>query len=245
MLQTPLSRLIRVTYLVSFLILGASQLPTRAIATERSGWIPPSQITQSPQAAETNACNPEETSTDTSFMALLPPNQSQISTVKGLPSFFFYLPKTSAQTAEFVLSNDSNQILYKLRFAITGNPGLIRLQLPGFINLQPLKIQKIYSWSFSILCNPLSPSQNLTLTGTVERLPLSGNLATQLQNASPNSHPQIYAEAGLWMDAFSSLADVSQLPLEDGSNQEEWETLLQLMGLEALDALESGTFLRF
>ncbi len=178
-------------------------------------------------------------------MALLPPNQSQISTVQGLPSFFFYLPETSAQAAEFVLSNDSNQILYKLRFAITGNPGLIRLQLPSFINLEPLEIQKIYSWSFSIICNPLSPSQNLTLTGTVQRLPLSRNLATQLQNAPASSHPQIYAEAGLWMDAFSSLANVSQLPLEDGSNQQEWETLLQLMGLEALDALESEMFLRF
>jgi hypothetical protein len=240
MLQTPLYRLIGVSYLVSFLILGASQLPNRAIATERSGWIPPSQITQSPPVAETNACNPEATSTDTSFMALLPPNQSQISTVKGLPSFFFYLPETTAQSAELVLSNDSDRVVYKLRFAITGNPGIIRLQLPGFINLEPLEIQEIYRWSFSIICNPLSPSQNLTLTGTVQRLPLSRNLATQLQNASPSSHPQIYAEAGLWMDAFSSLANVSQLPLEDGSNQQEWETLLQLMGLEALDALESG-----
>lgn len=236
MLQTPLYRLIRVTYLVSFLILGASQLPTRAIATELGVSIPPSQMTQSPQVAETNACNPEATSTDTSFMALLPPNQNQISTVQGLPSFFFYLPKTSAQAAEFVLSNDSNQILYKLRFVITGNPGLIRLQLPSFINLEPLEIQKIYSWSFSMICNPLSPSQNLTLTGTVQRLPLSSNLATQLQNTSPSRHPQIYAEAGLWMDAFSSLADVSQLPLEEGSNQEEWKTLLQLMGLEDLES---------
>jgi hypothetical protein len=238
MLQTPLYRLIRVTYLVSFLILGASQLPNRAIATERSGWIPPSQMTQNPPVEETNACNPGAT-TDASVMALLPPNQSEISTVQGLPSFFFYLPETSAQTAELVLSNDSSQILYKLRFAITGNPGIIRLELPGFINLEPLEIQKIYAWSFSIICNPLSPSQNLTLTGTVQRLPLSRNLATQLQNASPSSHPQIYAEAGLWMDAFSSLADISQLPREDGSNQQEWETLLQLMGLEALDALES------
>ncbi|MCT7984830.1 DUF928 domain-containing protein [Laspinema sp. A4] len=228
------------TYWVSLLILGACELPTRAIATELSGRILPSQLTQSPPIQETNACDPGARTTDTSFRPLLPPNQNQISTVKGFPSFFFYLPKTSPQNAEFVLFNDSDQVFYKLRFAITGNPGLIRLQLPGFINLEPLEIQKNYRWSFSIICNPLSPSQNLTLTGTVQRLPLSGNLATQLQNTSPNSHPQLYAEAGLWMDAFTSLADLSPLPLEEHSNQEAWKTLLQLMGLEPLDALESG-----
>ncbi|MCT7970937.1 DUF928 domain-containing protein [Laspinema olomoucense] len=240
MLQTPLCRMIGVTYLVSFLILGASQLATPAIATESRGWIFPQRVTQSPPEAEMNSCNPEAIATDTSFRALLPPNQNQISTLKGLPSFFFYLPETSAQNAEFILSNESDLVLYKLRFALSGNPGIIRLQLPLFINLEPLEIQKIYSWSFSIICNPAFVSQNLTLSGTVQRLPLSGNLATQLQTAFPSSHPQIYAEAGLWMDAFSSLADLSQLPLDDPSNQEEWETLLQLMGLEALDALESG-----
>ncbi|WP_198017853.1 DUF928 domain-containing protein [Oscillatoria acuminata] len=229
---------------MSFLILGASQLPTWAIATEPDGSIFPETLAQNPPREELNACNPGATPTDP-LMALLPPNQSQISTVKGLPAFLFHLPETSAQTAEFLLFNESNQILYKLRFAITGNSGIIRLELPGFINLEPLEIQQIYRWSFSIICNPLSPSQNLTLTGTVQRLPLSRSLATQLQNASPSRHPQIYAEAGLWMDAFSSLVDVSQLPLEDGSNQEEWETLLEFMGLEALEELESGTFLRF
>lgn len=244
MLQTLFCRTIGVTYGVLMLIWETSPLPTRAIATELSGLIPPETLAQSPQKEEPNACNPEAKPT-APLMALLPPNQSQISTVKGLPSFLFHLPETSAQTAEFILFNDKNQILYKLRFAITGNPGIIRLELPIFINLEPLEIQKIYPWSFSILCNPLSPSQNLTLTGTVERLPLSRNLATQLQNASPTNHPEIYAEAGLWMDAFSSLVDVSQLPLEDRSNQLEWERLLQLMGLEALDAWESGTFLQF
>ncbi|WP_367289813.1 DUF928 domain-containing protein [Laspinema palackyanum] len=239
MLQTPLCRMIGVTSLVSFLILGASQFPTRAISTKPGGVISPETLAQSAPEQEPNACNPGATPT-APLMALLPPNQSQISTVKGLPAFLFHIPETSAQTAEFILLNDRNQILYKLRFAITGNPGIILLQLPGFINLEPLEIQKIYPWSFSMICNPISPSQNLTLTGTVERVPLSGNLATQLQNSAPSRHPQIYAEAGLWMDAFSSLADVSQLPLEDRSNQEELETLLELMGLEKLDALESG-----
>lgn len=239
MLQTPLCRMIGVIYLVSFLILGASQFPTRAISTEPGGAISPETLAQSTPGQEPNACNSGATSGD-SLMALLPPNQSQISTVKGLPAFLFYLPETSAQTAEFILFNDRNQILYKLQFAITGNSGIIHLELPGFINLKPLEVQEIYPWSFSIICNPLSPSQNLTVTGTVQRLPLSRSLATQLQNASPSRHPQIYAEAGLWMDAFSSLVDVSQLPREDGSNQQEWETLLQFMGLEALDTVESG-----
>ncbi|MBO0351548.1 DUF928 domain-containing protein [Phormidium pseudopriestleyi FRX01] len=221
------------TYLVSCLVLGAFPLPMRAIATELSGGIPPETLAQSPQAEKPNACKPGAIAM-VPLMALLPPNQNQISTVKGLPSFLFHLPETSAQTAEFVLSNDSNQILYKVQFAITGNPGIIRMELPAFINLEPLEIQKNYSWSFSIICNPVSPSENLSVTGTVQRLPLSSNLATQLQNGSLSSHPQIYAEAGLWMDAFSSLVDVSQFPLEDRSNQEEWKTLLQLMGLETL-----------
>ncbi|HEY9837382.1 MAG TPA: DUF928 domain-containing protein [Vampirovibrionales bacterium] len=224
------------TYWVSFLILGACQLPTRAIATEPIGWIAPSQVTQNSPVEETNACNLGAMATDPSFMPLLPPNENQISTVQGLPSFFFYIPETSAQNAEFLLLNDRNQILYKLRFAITGNSGIIRLQLPGFINLEPLDFENIYSWSFTIICNPISPSQNLTLAGTVQRLPLSGNLATQLQQASPSNYPQIYAEAGFWMDAFSSLADISLLPLEDGSNQTQWDTLLQFMGLESLES---------
>ncbi len=248
MFQTPIFRMLRVTHLVSFLVLCTAQFPTRAIATESRESVHTQNIERRnfpflySQVEELNACNPEAIAPEPSLMAVMPRDQDQISTVKGLPAFFFYLPKTSAETAEFILSDESDRLIYRLRFTVTGNPGLIRLPLPLFINLQPLEIQKVYRWSLAVICNRVSPAQNLISTGTIQRLQPSAALARQLQTASFDDHPQIYAEAGLWMDALSSLADLKQQPNGDRTVNQKWEMLLESMELEAL---ELGTFLRW
>ena len=152
-------------------------------------------------------------------------------TVSEHPTFFGYIPKSTAKLGEFVLREPNNRVVYRTRFALPSQPGIVSISLPA--TARSLEIGKQYQWSFILICDPEDRSDSAsTPPAWIERIEQSETLAEQIKNATPETLPAVYAEAGIWFDALASR--VKLLPSQSQTEwQQNWELLLSTAGLQA------------
>src|SRR4028118_1491718 len=142
-----------------------------------------------------------------SLTALVPKNKIG-RTVSDYPTFFFYLPQTEAELAEFILEDENGNQIYQQDLTIKNLSGVIRVSIPANTNLPPLEAGKKYTWRFSLVCDPEDRSADKVESGTVRRVELSADILRQLENAEPRRKTFIYAENGIWQDALGNLAEI-------------------------------------
>jgi hypothetical protein len=65
-------------------------------------------------------------------------------TVSANPTFFFYVPKNTAELAEFTVLDEESKQIYQTTFALANTPGVIKVQLR---KLSPWKLVKLISGS--------------------------------------------------------------------------------------------------
>lgn len=153
-------------------------------------------------------------------------------TVEGNPQFFVYVPQTSARTAEFVLKDENENDVYRTTLPISGEGAIINVILPHTIS--PLEVDKNYHWYFSVICNPGNRRQDIFVDGWSRRIKLSSTLATELEKADPRERPNLYAKAGIWHEAVSTLAQLLGEAPNDITLATEWKKLLESAGLKQL-----------
>jgi hypothetical protein len=154
-------------------------------------------------------------------------------TVAERPTFWFYVPYplTSSRPVEFVLQDENGNDVYQTQFTESGTvPGVVGLQLPPTVD--PLEVGKRYRWFFLIYCNPEQPT---FVEGWVERVELNPTLKNQLDQATtPQQKAALYAEAGVWFEALTTLAELRRQKPNDQALNAQWLKLLQSVGLEAI-----------
>jgi hypothetical protein len=99
---------------------------------------PPPTIEQRVRRAK---CGPES---ELSLTALVPKNKIG-RTVSDYPTFFFYLPQTHAEIAEFILEDEIGNQIYQQDLTIKNLSGVIRVSIPANTNLPPLEAGKNYT----------------------------------------------------------------------------------------------------
>ena len=169
--------------------------------------------------------------------ALVPVNNFAV-TIAPYPTFFVYMPSLSRQQSqtpvEFVLQDEQGNELYKATYKAGGKSGIVSISLPSNAGLPPLETGKTYRWDFSLLCNPLDRSEDLSVGGMISRVPLSARLSNQLRQAKPENRAQIYAEAEIWQDALTALAEQRRYKPNNSASAAEWKKLLTSVGLADL-----------
>lgn len=167
-----------------------------------------------------------------SLKALLPESNIGL-TVEKYPTFFVYIPPISTQLAEFELyeGNKNSTIIYKTRFILPKTTGIFTFSLPNNNTLQPLEVGKSYHWFFSIICNPEDRSEDIYIEGWVQRIVPSPALVSQLAKAAPRDRPALYAEAGIWHETMTTLAELRYSRPQDSTLVTDWEELLKSVGL--------------
>ena len=154
-------------------------------------------------------------------------------TVAERPTFWFYVPYplTSSRPVEFVLQDENGNDVYQTQFTESGTvPGVVGLQLPPTVD--PLEVGKRYRWFFLIYCNPEEPT---FVEGWVERVELNPTLKNQLDQATtPQQKATVYAEAGVWFEAVTTLAELRRQKPNDQALNAQWLELLQSVDLEAI-----------
>lgn len=168
----------------------------------------------------------------TALVPTLTPSTNLALTVAAHPQFFVYMPETSARTAEFVLKDENENDVYRQTLSISGSPEIVNLSLPKTV--APLKIGKNYHWYFSLVCNPGNRRRDVYVDGWSQRTELSPNLAVQLQKATPSDRPNLYAQAGIWHEALSTLADLCREAPNAPTLAAEWKKLLESAGLKQI-----------
>jgi hypothetical protein len=157
-------------------------------------------------------------------------------TLAAYPTFFFYIPQTSAKEMRFVLLDEEkgNQV-YKTTFTPPSTPGIISLSLPVDKNLPPLEVGKKYHWYFQINCSAQQREQDIGevyIDGWVQRVEPSLTLTSQLEKASPRGRVDLYRKNHLWYDALTALAEQHRLNPNNLAVVVAWKALLQSEGLD-------------
>ena len=156
-------------------------------------------------------------------------------TVAERPIFWFYIPfpLTAQRPIEFVLEDDQGKEFYQTTFTQPGiSSGVVGFELPS--TAPPLEVNKTYRWYFYVYCTPDRTDEPTFAEGSVKRVAINSSLARQLERSKPQQRFELYAKAGLWHEAVTSLAELRRKNPEDVTLQNEWTTLLQAMNLDAI-----------
>jgi hypothetical protein len=167
--------------------------------------------------------------------ALVP--ESQIGrTVSDYPTFFFYLPQTERELAEFILEDENGNQIYQQDLTIKNLSGVIGVSIPANTNLPPLEAGKKYTWLFVVVCDPDDRSRDTVTRGIVRRVELSADILRELDAADPRQKTVIYAENGIWQDALGTLAAARRANPNDPDLAADWESLLDSVKLGEIAA---------
>lgn len=146
------------------------------------------------------------------------PNSNIGRTTQANPTFFFYVPQTSA-TLELVLQDREKE--YKQTYKSSEKGGIVSIPFN-----KALEVGKVYRWSFSIICNPKERSKDKLVQGAIVRVQTEPQLASKLATASPQESANLYAQAGIWQDSVASLAQSLSSNPNNAELKADWQALL-------------------
>ncbi|MGM3306271.1 DUF928 domain-containing protein [Anabaena sp. WFMT] len=157
--------------------------------------------------------------------ALTPRRDNQIKTSSDNPTLYFYVPKTTATTGEFVLRSEEDNDIYQTSFTLPSTSGIVQLNIPPTAGI---KTGKKYQWYFTLICNSEDRSGDEYTEGDIQRTTISSSLNKDLQQATPLKQAEIYAKNDLWPETLNNIAQLrTQKP-------DEWQELLKSVGLEVI-----------
>lgn len=152
------------------------------------------------------------------------------------PTFWVYVPPTSALTAEFSLRTLDDQGIYRTTLVLDDIPGLVSVTLPA--DAPSLEVGTSYIWSFNLVCDPSNRLEDPFVTGNIQRRELEGDRSIQPDQLPLAEQVAFYGEQGFWYDALSALMELQRTQPTDPRLDEFWRDLLRLGGLEQLEGIE-------
>lgn len=176
----------------------------------------------------------------------LVPVSGRGTTIAEYPTFFWSMPKTSAETVEFVLRDDKNRIIYAVQYAlgkealtketlnkdvVTSHSGIMSLTLPTSANLSPLEIGQSYYWELALICDHIDRSADLVIGGEIQRVEPSSTLVNRLVQATPEERIALYAQERLWYETLGTLIELRRDRPDDKTLANAWNKLLKSVEL--------------
>jgi len=155
--------------------------------------------------------------------ALLPVGYEVLKTASPHPTFFLYVPKTEAKTAEFTVVDSRGRDVYVDTFAIPGDGGIVQIDLPETVSLE---VGQTYIWQFSMLCDPSQRALDESVQGAIERVELDSERQTQIEaETDPVERAELYAEKQIWPETVAIALELRE------TNPEVWEQLMESVEL--------------
>jgi hypothetical protein len=159
-------------------------------------------------------------------------------TAAGYPTFFWYMPQTTASGMEFLLQDAESKDVYRVEYTldrsaggVTDTPKIMSLTLPAFANISPLAIGEEYRWSLALICRPADRSADLVVESSIKRVATAPTLAQQIQQATPQDRVVLYADARLWYETVGTLLQLRRDRPNNEDVETAWRKLLQSAGL--------------
>ena len=151
-------------------------------------------------------------------------------TAQAQPSLFWYLSSTTTFPIEVVIMNPQQTApLFVKRFHPPFTPGIQRVRLAD--DAVSLATGVPYEWFIALIPDPTQRSKDLVARGLIERTKLPEALQTRLAQAGEGEAAALYAEAGLWYDALTALADLIEATPQETQFRQQRAALLKQVGL--------------
>ena len=172
--------------------------------------------------------------TGTAVISLLVPDHVGL-TSQAQPSLQWFLAQDVSSPLEITLIEPNRTPpLLEHRLAPPIRAGIHRLRLVDHgVRLEP---GARYQWSVAVVADPERRSRDVVAAGLIERTEIPEPLRQQIARSSSEELPALYAEAGLWYDALTALADRIEAAPRDRALRQQRAALLQQVGLR--DAAE-------
>lgn len=148
------------------------------------------------------------------LIALVPENELGLTTSES-PAIAFYIPPTCAETMRVSLLDTVTNKSYATLLNTPTSSGIINLKLSSLKDFPPLEMDKKYQWELSLVMDSRDPSADVSVNGFLQR---------SKTKADPN----------FWFDAVTALMEARQVKPQDAELKEDWNSLMQLVGLEAI-----------
>jgi Domain of Unknown Function (DUF928) len=220
---------------VTLSALAVHKMQSQAKHTEKTwllsqGFKPP-QRGNPPVSAGGSTRNSSCISRNKQITPLVPPNKLGLTFAKH-PTFFWHIPTSVIKTARFTILTNKGQTVYETSFTLPGKPGIFSFTLPN--NAPSLFIGKTYRWYLTVVCDPEDDSANPSVDGWVERTQPESRLSQALAKAPKQKLPTIYAEAGIWHEALTTLVKLRLAEPNNSKVKTDWQIFLQSVGLNAI-----------
>ena len=159
-------------------------------------------------------------------LTAITPISAQGKTLSEHPTFWFYIPYTSAevQEGEFsILTQNEDERIYKTLFQLPDQPGFVSITLP-MDEASSLEEGQYYHWYLNLSCASTVEAQtDLNIDGWVQRV--ASTSEAEAQGALPD----------IWYDVVDDLAAQLQTMSSNGVELEQaWVELLESVELDAL-----------
>jgi hypothetical protein len=198
-----------------------------------AGYVPPSQSRPIRTRTTTTGIRGSCTSTSRLPLTALAPKTHPGQTTLARPTVYWYVPEPDPMPMQFILEriDQAGNPTQLWETELTSQLGLMALALPP--DAPELEVGQDYRWKAVLLCNPNRPSGAIITSATIQRVADPGQALN-----SASSQFSLYAENGIWYDAFNSadgserrslLNDLSQLEETDHAEYSE-----QLKQIEAV-----------
>ncbi|HBD10086.1 MAG TPA: hypothetical protein DCZ69_17680 [Syntrophobacteraceae bacterium] len=170
------------------------------------------------------------------FLSALAPDHTGL-TAQEQPSLYWFLPEATKYPIEFTLIEDKAQKpLVEIRVPQGAQPGVQVIRLADY-NVR-LKTGAQYQWFVAAVADAEQRSKDIIAGAEIQRIDLDSGLRAKLEQVGKPGAPSVYAEAGLWYDALSSLADLIAANPGDSQYRRQRAALLNQVGLKEVATYE-------
>lgn len=155
-------------------------------------------------------------------------------TVAERPTFYLYVPETSAREIFFALKDEDNNHHYQTKIPVTGGEGaVLAFSLPD--DAPALEIGTTYRWTFILIDeNGLKPDSP-GVEGDIRRVEANSLNQVGVQPADPTLElAQEYGNAGIWYEMMTTLALLRESNPQDPTVMATWTEVLSSVGLEEI-----------
>ncbi len=169
---------------------------------------------------------------DKKTSAALVPERNVALTLSAYPRLIWAMPALQKADVKVRVTDTTAKLVHETSFPAARTAGILNLQVPDALGLQPLAIGGTYNWSVNILCDAFSPDTGRKFTTQIQRVATSPALAKSLAQVQGLERVSLLARNGIWVDALAELVDLRCQDPKNPKIQQAWSDLLKSVALE-------------